>query len=312
LIKNHPIQDACAILVLESLKVGRTSIRVNTVTVSSVQQSTEQIIQLTSSSLNQLQSNELQIGSYSGLKSYKNQLTLAKDSSIVVTLFDGPLFSSLSSSVKQADQPIPKVASSTFSYDSSAEISDTSLVQVNSLDSDYQLNRYSYRVKCTGLSEESVNVRFLVSHRKSLFNKCPVRFDYQIKVRCAQPHSLELAQLFVKNEENTQSLYSNLKWKCPVKLSSNLIMANLDRQLYVQLLVRDSLKNFFDNFTSHHVEWQIEKKHLLDIPKTSTNIKSLQLAANDENSLVILPNDLELDTLNSNLVFYQGRLKDQK
>jgi hypothetical protein len=270
-------------------------------------------------STNLLQSNELQIGSYSALKSFRSQLTLARDSSILVTLFDGPLYSSLASTTASAkhsassDQPPKKVASSTYSYDSTAEISEPSLVHVQPVDSDYQLNRYSYRVKCLGSSEDNSNsqvaVKFILAHRRSLNNKCPVRFDYNIRVRCAQPSSLELAQLFVKNEENQQAVYANLKWKCPVKMSEQLIMANLDRQLYVQLLVRDSLGNLFDNFTSHAVEWLVEKRHLLDVvPRGSSgaHIRTLQLAANDENSLAILPNDLELDTLNSNLVFYQG------
>ena len=286
----------------------------------------QQQVQLTSSSMVQLQSNELQIGSYSSLKSYKNQLTLTKDASVVVTLYDGPLFSSITATTSTGvasnlfakssppdQQQVSKAgASAPFSYESSSEISEPKLVQVTALDADYHLNRYSYRVKCLGLSENAVAVRFQVSHKRTQFNKCPVKFDYQIRVRCAQPHSLELAQLFVKNEESTQALHASLKWKCPIKLSSNLIIANLDRPLYVQLLVRDSLNNLFDNFTSHQIEWQIEKKNLLDLPRTNAKIRTLQLANYGENSLAILSNDFELETLNSNLVFYQSNIFNLK
>ncbi len=82
----HPVKDSCAVIVLDALKVGRTTIKVNTLafTPSSTAQP---------SPIVHLNSNELLIGSYSQLKSFKTQLVLSEDSSSVIDLFDGPLLS---------------------------------------------------------------------------------------------------------------------------------------------------------------------------------------------------------------------------
>jgi hypothetical protein len=170
-------------------------------------------------------------------------------------------------------------------YSQLTNISDESFVEVVPIESDYQPNRYSYKVKCKKdydaeqrqNTDYLVNVKFSIWHKQSASNKCPVVFDYQIEVRCARPHSLQLNQLLVNNEETKINQVSLIeKWKCPIKLSSNLIVAHLERPLLVQLLVKDVLNNIFDNFTSLNVEWEIGNNKLLE---TLSNIKSVELSA---------------------------------
>lgn len=291
-VKDHPTQDACAVVVLESLKVGRTMIKVRANSYSQIELSA------------QLQSNELHIGSYSALRSFKNEITLAKDSSFIVTLYDGPLYSSIAvASGKQSETSKSLISGG---YESQTDISHSNLVQVTSIEADYQLNRYSYRIKCLDAldNDNLVKVKFYLSHKKATFNKCPVRFDHEVNVRCSRPHSLELAQLFVRNEESTQPIYSNLKWKCPIKLSSNLIVASMDRHLYVQLIVRDKSNNIFDNFTSHRVDWQIEKKNMIELASSKLHYLAMTANNNDDNSLRILPD--QFDELNTHLAFFQA------
>ena len=163
------------------------------------------------------------------------------------------------------------------------------------IESDYQPNRYSFRVKCKKYyeldpkqqTEYLVNVKFSIWHKQTSSNKCPVVFDYNIEVRCARPHSLQLNQLLVNNEESKINQVSMItKWKCPIKLSSNLIVAHLERPLLVQMLVKDALNNIFDNFTSLHVEWEISNKNMLE---TVTNIQSVELSAlEDRTGLTML------------------------
>ena len=163
------------------------------------------------------------------------------------------------------------------------------------IESDYQPNRYSFRVKCKKdyeldpkqQTDYLVNVKFSIWHKQTSSNKCPVVFDYNIEVRCARPHSLQLNQLLVNNEESKINQVSMItKWKCPIKLSSNLIVAHLERPLLVQMLVKDALNNIFDNFTSLHVEWEISNKNMLE---TVTNIQSVELSAlEDRTGLTML------------------------
>lgn len=262
--------DACAVLVLYALLVGRTHIQINQA---------------------HLKSNEIQIGSYSELKSLKNELTLSKDSSFLVNLFDGPLTPSNLETISS-------------SYVSQVEISDKNMVSVESLEHDSHPNRYSYRVKCIkrfdSITQDFVRVKFLISYKKTSANKCPLVFNYDLNVRCTQPQSLELSQLFVNNEENQQAVYSNLKWKCPIKLSSALVLASYERNLNIQLLVKDSFNNIFDNFTALKLDWKIENKKLVE---KSTSTQSIQLTAHTNNSLMLHPKGE--DVVNSYNFFYQ-------
>ena len=152
-------------------------------------------------------------------------------------------------------------------------------------------------------------MKFSIWHRKSLLNKCPVVFDYQIEVRCAQPHSLQLNQLLVNNEESNVDQVSLIpKWKCPIKLSSNLLIAHLDHPLLVQIQVKDALNNIFDNFTSLNLDWEIENKKLLEL--SSQSIKYVDLSAlDDRTGLIMLANTVanaaSNEKLNRNRLFYQ-------
>ena len=163
--------SSCAIVVLDSLRPGRTTIKLS---------------YAGSHISDMLASNEIQIGSYSMLKSHKTLITLAKDSSLVLNLYDGPLFSSLSSS--QAENAPGNVVG-VAGYQSDVVVSDRQLLDVTTLESEShaQLNRYSYVVKCKGTSgdegEASVStVKFSLSHKKSPVNRCPLAFDYKLKV----------------------------------------------------------------------------------------------------------------------------------
>ena len=227
-------------------------------------------------------------GSYSQLKSEKTQITLARDSPLIINLNDGPLISS--------DKSVDSSSSLSSTYYSQlTSISDESFVDVVPIESDYQPNRYSFRVKCKKdyeldpkqQTDYLVNVKFLIWHKQTSSNKCPVVFDYNIEVRCARPHSLQLNQLLVNNEESKINQVPMItKWKCPIKLSANLIVAHFERPLLVQMLVKDALNNIFDNFTSLQVEWDISNKNLLE---TVSNIQSVELSAlEDRTGLTML------------------------
>lgn len=214
----------------DAISVGRTSIKLSTIannpTVSAINDDTG------ASSLIQLTSNDLQIGSYTPLQSYKKQLVLNQGSSILVHLFDGPLFSSLTNNLNPSNS-VDSIQSSL--YETKTGVSDDHSVQVTPVGEAFAPNRYTYLVKCLkyneGKSDEEnfSTAKFSVWHKNSQMNSCPIQFDYEIKIRCAQPHSLHLNQLLVNNEENSSEMLDKLKWKCPIKLSSNLAMAHLDR-----------------------------------------------------------------------------------
>jgi nuclear pore complex protein Nup210 len=293
-----PVENSCAVIVLNALRVGSTTIKINTISSSQ-------------KSIIQLNSNELNIGSYSQLKSFKNQLVLAKSSSIMVNLFDGPL----SSSIGLSDSRV--VESSSHFVKSFT--SDNSDVEVESLNEDFISNKFSYIVKCNQNSVENfqmkkiefANVKFQISREKTPTNRCPLTFEYQIKVRCTQPHTLLLSQLFVNNDENSindqlfTTTASLLKWKCPIKLTSNLLTAHFERPLYIQLLVRDSLNNIFDNFTSLSLEWNCDGKKLIERSTKFPKIRSLEIANSPEDSSqLILPAEND-EILNTNRLFYQ-------
>lgn len=94
-----------------------------------------------------------------------------------------------------------------------------------------------------------------------------------------------------------------MKWKCPIKLSSHLAMAHFERPLLIQLTARDSLGNVFDNFTSLKTEWQIADKSLLEKSKMHGKIETLEVASQDDSTLIMLGENE--DIANSNRLFYQ-------
>jgi len=289
--KSIQVDDtACAIIVLDALLVGQTTIKITVTTTNEKKPST--IVQLTS--------NELQIGSYTALKSYKSQVVLSRGSSIQINLFNGPLYSSLS-----------QKSSDTSSYQSKTLVSDQDLVEISQIDSEYMPNKYSYIVKCieqnNKLDDSLVNIKISLLHKVTNYNKCPLNFDYDLKVRCARPHSIHLNQLMVFNDENGNdlSLPSSLKWKCPIKYSSNQIAAHYMRPLYIQVVVRDSLENVFDNFTSLNLEWLIQDKSLLEKSATES-LSSLLVAVSRDNTGIYFFNNFnnELASL-SQRIYYQ-------
>lgn len=187
-----------------------------------------------SASLIQLNSNDLQIGSYSPLKSYKKQLVLNEGSSLLVHLFDGPLFSSLNNVNLNPSNSVDSIQSSM--YATQTTVSDEDLIEIVPVAADFEPNKYSYLVKCLKYSEELSEAfstaRFSVWHKSSQANSCPIEFEYEIKIRCARPYSLPLNQLLVNNDESTSELaqsFDQLNWKCPIKLSANQIMAHFNR-----------------------------------------------------------------------------------
>lgn len=311
--QKETIKDSCAILVLDALSVGRTSIKVSAVVNGPVStHRTEET--LSKSSLIQLKSSDLQIGSYSVLKSYKKQLVLSQDSSIMIHLFDGPLSSSLANNMNPSNS-IDSIQSSL--YATKITVSDPDMVEVIPVESNFEPNKYSYLIKClkyTKQVDENTfsTARFSVWHKKSIVNSCPVEFYYELKVRCAQPHSLHLNQLLVNNDEDSSELsksLSQLNWKCPIKLISNQAMVHLDRPLFVQVQVRDAFLNLFDNFTSKTtvLDWNVENKKMID--KSTNDLNSLELSIDEA------ANGLELMTkekMNSQRVYFQEFITNSK
>lgn len=181
-----------------------------------------------------MNSNDLNIGSYSTLKSHKPQIVLAKDSSVQVHLFDGPLFSSSFNNLNPSIS-IDSIQPST--YATRVDISDEAALRIIPTENENEPNRYSYLVKCLKLNTGSsfFTASFSIWHKASDLNSCPVEFNYEIQVRCAQPHSLHLNQLLVNNDESTSELsqsLNKLKWKCPIKLSAHLTMAHSERVIF--------------------------------------------------------------------------------
>ena len=123
-------------------------------------------------------------------------------------------------------------------YATRITVPDTDLIEIKSMEDDFEQNKYSYLVKCLKYSEETTDensfmtARFSVWHKQSPANSCPVEFDYDIRIRCAKPNSVHLNQLLVNNDENKSDLSQAmdvLNWKCPIKLSLDQAMAHLDR-----------------------------------------------------------------------------------
>ncbi|CAF0812330.1 unnamed protein product [Brachionus calyciflorus] len=236
--------ESCARLILDAEKVGRTNIKII---------------------YDKLTSQELQISSFSQLKSPKKNLLLTKQSSFLINLFDGPLVSELQT------------------YVSDFELTNDNVIKVENLEHDSIGGKYSYKVTCLDKIDAETNIKFYVSNKPSFMNKCPLKFEYNLPVQCSKPTHLDLFQLFVNNDESEQSLYTGLKWQCPIKLSSKLLIANPNRDLNVQIIVRDRHNRVFDNFTSLKLDWKIDN-HYLQKPHTEPHYLSLR--ALNENTLI--------------------------
>jgi hypothetical protein len=280
-IQPHPDKNAnlgiCAQLVLNALKVGRSTIKITAL--------------LHNKKL--VDSNELLIGSFSPLRAHKTEILLTPRSSIHFNLFDGPFIGT----VEKSHQPSHDLAD--LVYSSKALVSDESRVSVQSIQSEYNIDKYTYFVECKAsslLNEQPVEVKFQVSHSKSSFNTCPLVFEYKINVKCQKPNSIQLKQLFVNNEDQES------KWRCPIKLSSNLIVAHFERNLYIQLLVKDSNGQQFDNFTSDNLKWHIADSKYVSKSEKFPKIRSIQVIQSDE-YLTILREGHE--TFNSNRLYFQ-------
>ena len=286
---------ACALLVLDAVNVGRTNIKVTTLITGRAEGLNEDTKQTTI----QLSSNELQIGSYSALKSIKSQLVLSQGSSILVNLYDGPLLSSLNLTPSSSMDPFQPTM-----YLSETSVSDEKLVLIGPANWNYEPNKYSYLIKCLPHVEQTdslVTATFKLAHKNSQVNRCPVVFEYEIKVRCAQPHSLQLSQLLVNNEEALLNPLGSLKWKCGIKSSAKHITAHYERDFFVQVNVRDSMDNLFDNFTAAQLEWMVGNKKVLE--KSSKNdLSSVELSVDEVEGGVQLS---LADSFNSNKVYYQ-------
>ena len=286
---------ACALLVLDAVNVGRTNIKVTTLITGRPGGLNEE----TKPATIQLSSNELQIGSYSVLKSIKSQLVLSQGSSILVNLYDGPLLSSLNLTPSSSMDPFQPSM-----YFSETTVSNDKLVLIEPANWNYEPNKYSYLVKCLPHIEQTdslVTSTFKLAHKSSDVNRCPVVFEYEIKVRCAQPHSLQLSQLLVNNEEALGNFLGSFKWKCGIKSSAKHITAHYERDFFVQVNVRDSFDNLFDNFTAAQLEWTVGNKKLLE--KSSKNdLSSVELSIDEMEGGVQLS---LTDSFNSNKVYYQ-------
>ena len=80
-----------------------------------------------------------------------------------------------------------------------------------------------------------MTARFSLAHRPdAAANACPLQFHYEVRVRCARPHSLRLNQLLVgggggeAGGELAQAL-APLNWKCPIGSAENLMVAHFRR-----------------------------------------------------------------------------------
>jgi len=283
--------------------VGRTSIKLSTIT--TVNNSNK-----SSTSLIQLNSNDLQIGSYSYLKSHKKNLVLAPGSSVRVHLFDGPLLSSLSNQLSPGNSFDSNQASM---YATRATVTDTSLLRVTPIEDEFEPNKYSYLVECLQIgdafkqsSATTSNSRFAIWHKSSASNTCPVEFEYEIQVSCTHPHSIHLSQFLVNNEdseESGESMLNKLKWKCPIKAGSRQAIAHFSRPLLVEVKVKDVMGNLFDNFTSAKtgLEWNLENKKLLE--KSKTDLSWLEMSVDEIEKGIVLSRGAE--ATESQKVYYQ-------
>jgi isoleucyl-tRNA synthetase len=116
-------------------------------------------------------------------------------------------------------------------------------------------------------------------------------------------------KLNIDADENTNELYlpstNLLKWRCPIKLSSNQIAAHSTRPLFIQVTARDASNNVFDNFTSLQLTLKIDDKHFIE--KSSDSLSSLVVAgAVDEPGIYFFNNFNNEFRGNSQRVYYQS------
>ena len=239
----------CAVIALDALKIGKTIVQVV---------------------YGEIKSQEMIIYSLSELTSHKKSLLLTKSSSYLISLFDGPFLNS-----------------DMHSYLSEAN-SDSNLLNVEHLEHDSLSAKNTYRLTCLDTSNFENQVVFTVWNKPHKQNKCPIKFSFKLAVKCGVPKSLDLYHLFVKNEDSDQQVYADLKWNCPIKLASRLAVANMQRDLNVQIMVRDENERQFDNFTSLRSEWKINS---IFMHKPREKIKFLNVRPLDENSLALDTND---------------------
>ncbi|RNA20580.1 nuclear pore membrane glycoprotein [Brachionus plicatilis] len=235
--------ENCAKIILDAEKVGKSLIQVF---------------------YGELKSQEMKIFSLSQLTSLKKNLLLTKSSSYLFSLSDGPFLNS-----------------DIHSYVSEFRINPHHLVNVEHLEHDSLASKYTYKITCLDTNDFENEIEFTIWNKATSQNKCPMKFKYKLVVRCRSPKILDLSQLFVNNDDSEQEVYSGIKWNCPIKLNSKFAVANLNRDLNIQLLVKDSSGKEFDNFTSLKSVWKFDS-HFISKPK---EVKFLNLKPLDQNTL---------------------------
>ena len=131
----------------------------------------------------------------------------SRGSSLEITLFDDPLLYSLSQS-NQLTSFNTADSSQLANYQSKTTILDDKNVEITPLESDYLPNKYSCIVKCNPSSTKEDTVftaRISISHinRLVLIN---VHLTLILKLDVYKPHSVQLNQLMVFNEENSNEI----------------------------------------------------------------------------------------------------------
>ncbi len=199
-------------------------------------------------------------------------------------------------------------------YATRASLTDTGLLRVTPVEDAFAPNKYSYHVECLLSPNDSqlqkqtstTTVRFTVSHKTSLSNTCPIEFDYEVQVSCAQPHSVHLSQLLVNNEDSDggSAALSKLKWNCPIKASAGHAIAHFRRPLFVEVKVRDVVGNVFDNFTSvgTKLEWSVANKKVVE--KSAVGLDWLEMGFDEAGKGVWLSRSAEV--ADSQKVYFQA------
>ncbi|RNA04377.1 nuclear pore membrane glycoprotein, partial [Brachionus plicatilis] len=194
--------ENCAKIILDAKKVGKSLIQVF---------------------YGELKSQEMKIFSFPQLTSLKKNLVLTKSSSYLFSLSDGPFLNS-----------------DIHSYVSEFRVNRHHIINVEHLEHNPLASKYTYKITCLDTNDFENEIEFTIWNRVTSQNKCPMKFNYKLGVSCLRPKILELSQLFVKNDGSDQEVYSNMKWNRPIKLNSKFAVANLNRDLNIQLLVKDS------------------------------------------------------------------------
>ncbi|RNA36717.1 nuclear pore membrane glycoprotein [Brachionus plicatilis] len=237
------MEENCAKIILDAKKVGKSLIQVF---------------------YGELKSQEMKIFSFPQLTSLKKNLLLTKSSSYLFSLSDGPFLNS-----------------DKHSYVSEFRVNRHHVINVEHLEHNSLASKYTYKITCLDTNDFENEIEFTIWNKVTSQNKCPMKFNYKLVVSCLRPKILELSQLFVKNDGSDQEVYSGIKWRCPIKLNSKFAVANLNRDLNIQLLVKDSNGKEFDNFSGLNSVWKFDSNFI----SKQKEMKYLNLKPIDQNTL---------------------------